>query len=260
MKKLSGFVCMYLMVQLCYAQNHIYHSLASEIKKNISFVAAYTYNNEPDYNIDSLCLATAKKSVKLLANTNWTNVNYKALGLRLSLTSGDRTEIKIFNFGYDCGGTRRIITHPIIQWKNTSGKTFAYNLSSNINCDFNEIYKLKSPGKNRYLLIGQESGDGNCYQSVAYVIEIRGDHLIIDQPAFADLGYINLCNMEFDFDSKTQILRGLLAHASLRSDLDALMPGVKTEKLKTLIGKGYYSEPSEFSLRFDGQKFVKIER
>lgn len=268
MRKLVVFVWLFLMVQLCYAQKSSYSKLASEIKKNISYAAGYVYNEQPDYNIDSLCLATAKKSIKLLANTNWTNASYKNLGLRLSLSSKDKTDIKIFNFGYDCGGTRRVITHPIIQWKNGAGKTFAYNFSNKINCSFTEIYKLKSPGRNLYLLIGYESGDGSCYQSIVYVVEIKGDYLLLDQPVFVNRPYLNFCNLEFDFDVKTQVLRGLIEHASTRRNLKYVVEdqGVYSKSAKAnmqlvdLVREGYYSELSEFRLKFNGQKFIKVER
>ncbi|RZJ82164.1 MAG: hypothetical protein EOO47_01615 [Flavobacterium sp.] len=260
MKKSILIIALTLIAKIVFAQaKNPYLKLAGEIKKNTDIISGYNYSETPDLNIDSICLVTAKKSVKLLTNNNWSESALKKIGLHLSLDSKDANAIRVFNFGYDCGGTRRVITHPIIQWKNKAGKTFAYNFSSKINCRFNEVYKLKSSNRDLYLLVGQESGDGSCYQSVAYVIEIKGDFLILDQPFFADLPFINLCNLEYDFNPKTQEFRGLLEHASSRRDLTSLMPGVKTEKLKALIAEGYFSEPSQFELKFDGQKFVKVK-
>ena len=257
----------YLMItSICLGQgNVVVQKSVASIKKNISFAANYTYSAYPDYNIDSLCLITANKTVKLMTGSNFSNAYYKNLGLKLAVESKDKTNIKIFNFGYDCGGTRRIITHPIIQWKNANGKTFAYNLSAKINCNFFEIHQLKSKNRNLYLLIGVEAGDANCYQGIVYVVEIKGDKLIIDNPVFVNRPYLNLCNREFEFDDKTQILTSLLEHASMPFPLtyslsaqgDYSKDQNANKKLEELIGEDYRKEPSIFYLKFNGQQFVK---
>lgn len=255
-----------LTTSICLGQrNSEMQKLTVSIKKNISFAANYTYSAYPDYNIDSLCLITAKKTVKLMSRSNFSSTYYKSLGLKLAVESKDKTNIKVFNFGYDCGGTRRIITHPIIQWKNAIGKTFAYNLSAKINCNFFEIHQLKSKSRNLYLLIGVEAGDSNCYQGIAYVIEIKGDKLILDFPAFVNRPYLNLCNREFEFDSKAQILTSLLEHASvpvpltysLNAQGDYSKDKNANKELENLIAKGYQNEPSIFYLKFNGRQFVK---
>lgn len=262
------FTCLIsLLTLLCFGQNNSIdiEKTAKQIKKNISFARSFRYSENPDYNIDSLCLQTAKKTVKLMSGNNFSAAFYKNLGLKLSAESKDKTALKIYNFGYDCGGTRRFITHPILQWKNASGKTFAYNFSSKINCDFYTIYPLKSAGRNLYLLIGTEAGDGSCYQGLAYVVEIKGDHLITDNPIFINRPYLNLCNEEFDFDTKTQVLTGMLQHStgvsSLKNSLieqgDYSKNATANTALETLIGKGYYSEPSIFYVKFNGKQFVK---
>lgn len=255
-----------VITSVCMAQNNaVVQKQAALIKKNISFAADYTYSAYPDYNIDSLCLITAKKTAKLMSGSNFSNTYYKSLGLKLAIESKDKTNVKVFNFGYDCGGTRRVITHPIIQWKNAIGKTFAYNLSAKINCNFFEIHQLKSKGRNLYLLIGVEAGDSNCYQGIAYVIEIKGDKLILDFPAFVNRPYLNLCNREFEFDENTQTLTSLLEHASVPFPLtysintqgDYSKDQNANKKLEELIGEDYRKEPSIFYLKFNGQQFVK---
>ncbi|SHG55466.1 hypothetical protein [Pedobacter caeni] len=245
--------------------NNYQKKLTGQIKKNISFIRSYVYAEHPDYNIDSLCKVTAKKVVNLMAGNNYSSIYDQSLGLKLSAERKDKTAIKIYNFGYDCGGTRRIITHPIIQWKNEYGKIFAYNLSSKINCNFVEIHQLKSQSRNLYLLIGAEAGDGSCYQGIAYVIEIRGDYLIVNHPVFVNRPYLNLCNREFDFDTKTQVLTSFLGHPSVPSPLKYAVEGqgdyskdkMANIKLTALIGAGYNSEPSIFYLKFNGHQFVK---
>ncbi|RQO69794.1 hypothetical protein DBR43_17195 [Pedobacter sp. KBW06] len=246
-------------------KNNDQKKLAAQIKKNTGFARSFVYAENPDYNIDSLCKVTANKAVKLMAGNNYSSVYYQSLGLKLSAEGKDKTAIKIYNFGYDCGGTRRFITHPVVQWKNEYGKTFAYNLSSKINCDFFEIHQLKSQSRNLYLLIGVEAGDGNCYQGIAYVIEIKGDYLIVNNPVFVNRPYLNLCNREFEFDTKTQVLTGLLGHPSVPPPLKYAVEGqgdyskdkMANIKLTALIAEGYNSEPSIFYLKFNGHQFVK---
>lgn len=246
-------------------KNNYQKKLTGQIKKNISFARSFVYAENSDYNIDSLCKVTANKVVNLMAGNNYSSIYYQNLGLKLSAECKDKTAIKIYNFGYDCGGTRRLITHPVIQWKNADGKIFAYNLSSKINCDFFEIHRLKSQSRNLYLLIGVEAGDSNCYQGIAYVIEIKGDYLIVDNPIFVNRPYLNLCNREFEFDAKTQVLTSFLGHPSVPSPLKYAIDGqgdyskdkIANVKLTTLIGEGYNSEPSIFYLKFNGYQFVK---
>lgn len=245
--------------------NNYQKKLSEQIKKNIRFARSFVYAENSDYNIDSLCTVTANKVVNLMVGNNYSSVYYQSLGLKLSAEHKDKTAIKIYNFGYDCGGTRRVITHPIIQWKNEYGKIFAYNLSSKINCSFFKIHHLRSQSRNLYLLIGAEAGDGNCYQGIAYVIQIKGDYLIVNNPIFVNRPYLNLCNREFEFDPKAQILTSFLGHPSVPSPLKYAVNGqgeyskdtIANEKLTALIGAGYNSEPSVFYLKFNGHQFVK---
>ena len=257
---------LFLFTSICFGQNQsITQKSANQIKKNIRFARNYSYTENPDYNIDSLCLITAKKTAVLMIGNNFSTAYYKNLGLSLSAETKDKQNIKIYNFGYDCGGTRRVITHPIIQWKNASGKTFAYNLSTKINCEFSQIYKLKSAGRNLYLLIGVEAGDGSCYQGIAYVIEIKGDYLITDHPVFVNRPYLNLCNREYDFDVKTQLLTSFSQHVfkanplyyALNNQGEYSKNKKANEALAELIEEGYNSENSVFHLKFNGQQFVK---
>ncbi len=257
---------MFLFTSICFGQNQsITQKSANQIKKNIRFASNYISTENPDYNIDSLCLLTAKKTANLMTGNNFSTAYYKSLGLSLSTESIDKQAIKIYNFGYDCGGTRRVITHPIIQWENASGKTFAYNLSTKINCEFSQIYRLKSTGRNLYLLIGVEAGDGSCYQGIAYVIEIKGDYLITDNQVFVNRPYLNLCNREYDFDVKTQLLTSFLQHESKANPLDYALNNQgeysknkkANEALAELIEEGYNGENSTFYLKFNGKQFIK---
>lgn len=248
--------------------NNAQTKTATQIKKNISFARTYVYSEHPNYDIDSMCKVTANKVVNLMTGNNYSTVYYKNLGLRLSaecVESKDKNGLKIYSFGFDCGGTRRVITHPIIQWKNRQGKTFAYNFSSKINCDFYKIHKLKSPSRDLYLLIGTEAGDSNCYQGIVYVIEIKGNYVILNSPVFVNRPYLNLCNREYEFDPKTQVLTSMLQHETTPYPLESAVDNQReyskdklaNTQLINLIGPGYNSKPSIFYLKFNGFKFVQ---
>ncbi len=88
-----------LISAICVAQSKPgSQKMADEIKKNISFARNYTYREQPDYDIDGLCLITGKKTANLMTGNNFSTAYYEKLGLSLSSQSNDKQAIKIFNF------------------------------------------------------------------------------------------------------------------------------------------------------------------
>ena len=233
------------------------------IKKNIDKIQNYTYRENPDLDIDGLCLLTAQKLVKLFNKTEFNENKAKALGLKMSIND-KKLGITLLNFGYNSGGTRGYISHPIIQWKNKNGKLFAYNLSSKINCNFTSIEPLKSKGKNLFLLFGMEKGDGACEQSMVYAIEIKDDFLILDNPVFVNRPYLNLCNMNFDFDTKKQILYGTAMYEGADNRMKSSVEYEQGEYSKSkkdndaLLKLLEFGERKDVELKFDGTKFIGL--
>lgn len=231
------------------------------IKKNIEKIENYTYRETPDLDIDGLCFRTAQKTVKLLNKTKLTKSKAKAIGLEIS-ANNEKSGIIIVNFSYSSGGTRGNISHPIIQWKNKNGKLFAYNLSSKINCNFTSIEPLKSKNRNLFLLFGMEKGDGACEQSMVYAIEIKDDFLILDNPVFVNRPYLNLCNTNFDFDQKKQILYGSTMFEGADNRMKSSVENEQGEYSKSkkdndaLLKLLEFGDRKDVELKFDGTKFV----
>ena len=180
-------------------------TLSMQIKKNISKFDGYPFKDDT-FDADSLSLVIANKLVRLLKKTTLSEKEAKRIGLELSIKTTDSSNIRIYNFWYTSGGTRASITHPVIQWTNKEGKLFAYNFSKYANCNFTQINRLSSTSKTLYLLTGHEPGNGACVQGFIYTIQIKGDYLILDYPAFVSAPYLFFCNVQIDFDKKKQQL------------------------------------------------------
>ena len=125
-------------------------------------------------------------------------------GVDLSAESADAAHLKVFTYSYASGGTRGTIHRPVLQWRNAAGQHFAYAL--NEECEFTEVHKLASPGRTRYLLLGQEPGDMNTTSSEALVVELKGNYLLLDKEVFGKNSPLLLTNVELSFDERRQVL------------------------------------------------------
>ena len=121
----------------------------------------------------------------------------------------------MFTYNYSSGGTRGTIHRPVLQWQNSAGQRFAYAAPEE--CEFTKIYKLASPGHAQYLLLGHDRGDGRCILSAAYVVELKGNYLLVNSAAFASntrlaaaipsSAALILCNVDMEFEAHKQVLR-----------------------------------------------------
>ena len=171
-----------------------------------------------------------------------------------------KEKIKVYSLGHDSGGTRGFINYPIIVWEDNNQKKYAFNLSNDIKCGFEEIYKLSD---NLYLLIGYESGSGAGYQSIAYVLEIKNDKLNNKYYGFVRRPYINFRNGKYNFNNVTKILD---YKEGATDNLDNIFyypdrygeyvtDSITAKKMKLMIENDYY-EKREFRLKFNGKSFV----
>ena len=247
------------------AQQKALPKFALQIKKSIAQINNYNYIETPNIDIDKLCKRTANNVVKLLSDKKYETINFEKMGLQLAITQQNKTNVKIYNFSYDCGGTRRRITHPIVQWKDKQGNVYAHNLSATINCDFFEIHALKNKNKKLYLLIGAEAGDGACSQSVAYVIEVKDNKLITNNAVFVNRPYINLCNIDYTFWQSTQTLYGDYRYEDYGKDiLNSIQQqgfysaSEKNNRALYVMLKEIYNESARIEIKFNGNKFIRI--
>lgn len=234
-------------------------TLISQIQKNIIALDKYHYRNST-IDPDSLSLATANKLVNLLKRKQLSKTEVEKLGLELSIKTIDSSNIRIYSFKYNCGGSAGYIWHPVMQWTNKTGKLFAYNFSKYVNCNFDEINRLSSTSKNLYLLIGSTRGNGACMASCIYTIQIKGDYLILDYAAFVTAPYLWFCNTEINFDSKKQRLKITFERREDMYSYDTDSKYLKSEKSIQKLRSWFIQEEWwTVDLKFNGTRFRKIQ-
>jgi hypothetical protein len=131
------------------------------------------------------------------------------IGLTLDTASDDQAQLSVYSFAHESGGTRGTVHNVVVQWQNAAGQLFAYHLP--VECGFSEVYPLKAPGRNMYLLLGREKAYTFCIAFTAYVVELKGDYLILDNKVFSINGHgdkneLSDCNVAMTFDPARQVL------------------------------------------------------
>ncbi|MGI4875385.1 MAG: hypothetical protein ACRYFX_29885 [Janthinobacterium lividum] len=212
---------------------------AAGLKKNFALIEAGTEGESESF--DKLTTATARQLVAYLKTHEMTAKAAKSMGLDYTDSKGD-ARFKVFTYSYSSGGTRGTIHRPVFQWKNAAGQLFAY--SSAEECYFSEIHQLASPGRTLYLLLGGDKGDGQCDNNEAYVVELKGNYLLVDKAAFGKKPLLRLCNVPMTFDASKQLLQLDLTDYSTEHD-ETLPPEWERPRAKSL------------TLKFNGGRFVQ---
>jgi hypothetical protein len=220
---------------------------AAELKKNLAVVEAST-EGESD-KIDRLLTHTTRQLVTYLGAHELSTAAAKNMGLDVTPGPKDASSLKVYTFSYSSGGTRGTIDRPVLQWKNTSGQLFAY--APDVECGFYEIHKLAISGRTLYLLIGSEKGDGRCDTQQAYVIELKGNYLLLDQKAFGERPLLLLCNVDLTFDASKQTLRIDFAPEEESEDIMATQDRLRN------YDYGRKPGAKSIALQFSGGRFVQ---
>jgi len=215
---------------------------AAELKKAISRLSNGTEGESAAF--DKLIATTGRRLVAYLKTHELTAAGAKDIGLDYTESKG-ADHLKVVTYWYASGGTRGTIDQPVLQWQNAAGQRFAY--ACQVACAFDEIYKLASPGRTLYLLLGQEKEDNRCLTSQAYVVELKGNYLLL-APAFGTSPLLRLCNVEMDFEATEQVL-----HLDLS---DKEVPEYNDDDLAKI---GFQRRPGseQLALKFNGGHFVK---
>jgi|GEM_PF-1222612 len=183
-----------------------------------SFFSRLSETNEGEGSIFDSVDIMSRRLVTYLKGRPATTAN---LGVDLSAESADVAHLKVFTYSYPSGGTRGTVHRPVLQWQNAAGQQFAYALPEE--CEFTAIYKLASPGRTRYLLLGQEEGDTNTSISEALVVELKGNYLLLDKEVFGKNSPLQLSNVELSFDEPKQVLTIDLADHDASAEDDKLL-------------------------------------
>ncbi|MCA8830032.1 hypothetical protein [Hymenobacter pini] len=179
---------------------------ASEVKKAVEHLANLP-NGEGD-NGEAVGYV-ARKLVAYLRTHRLDDLQASRLGITLGAASDDQAQLSVYSFTHDSGGTRGTVDNVVVQWQNAAGQLFAYHVP--VECAFSELYPLQAPGRKLYLLLGNEKGSGICLGYTAYVLELKGNYLILDNQVFSVKDHSNkneltICNVAMTFDPARQIL------------------------------------------------------
>jgi len=172
---------------------------AAELTKNIAAAAASTEGQSTD----KLLVKLDRQLVAYLKTHEVSAAAAKKLGLGYA-ESPDAARLKVFSYSYSSGGTRGEVTQPIVQWKNQAGQLFAY--AAHDEGGFEKIYKLASPGRTQYLLLGNEQGSSICMRGIAWLLELKGDYLLLDKQAFDNKPTLDICNVALTYRASQQAL------------------------------------------------------
>ncbi|QNH60574.1 hypothetical protein [Hymenobacter sediminicola] len=219
---------------------------AAELKKNIALVSS---KGEEDGGL--LIAKTARQVALYLLFHELSAAEAKKLGLYLSVDSKDAAQFRVYLFNYHSGGTRGQVNVPVMQWKNQAGQLFSY--APALEAGFYEIHKLKSPGRKLYLLLADEQGSSRCMQRIAYVVELKGNYLLLDAPAFDQSPYLSLCDVPMEFDARQQLLRLDVTEF----DFYYYEPQSEPYRLLTRWGFRSLEATPRLALKFNGQRFSK---
>ncbi len=174
---------------------------AAELKKSLARIERGIEGESDAF--DQLLATTDKKLVAYLKTHDVSVSAAKSLGLGYT-ASPDSARLKVFSYSYSSGGTRGVITQSVLQWRNRAGQRFAY--VAHEEGGFGKIHKLPSPGRTQYLLLGNEQGSGICVRGLAWLVELKGDYLLLDKQAFDKKPLIDICNVELTYDARRRTL------------------------------------------------------
>jgi hypothetical protein len=174
---------------------------AAELKMNLARIEQGTEGESVAF--DRLVAAMDKKLVAYLKAHELSAAAAKSLGLGY-VASPDSARLKVFSYTYSSGGTRGTITQAVLQWHNRAGQRFAY--VAHDEGGFSDIYRLPSPGRTQYLLLGSEQGSSICVRGLAWLIELKGNYLLLDKQALDNQPRLDICNVALTYDARRRTL------------------------------------------------------
>jgi hypothetical protein len=66
--------------------------------------------------------------------------------------------------------------------------------------------RLPSPGRTQYLLLGSEPGSSICVRGLAWLVELKGNYLLLDKQALDNQPRLDICNVAFAYNARRQTL------------------------------------------------------
>jgi hypothetical protein len=221
---------------------------AAELKKIFNQIAEGTEGESSAF--DSLTNVAPRRLVAYLKGHE---VRTEDLGVNLTADSYDAAHLKVFIYSYSSGGTRGTIHKPVLQWQNAAGQHFAYAI--NEECEFTEVYKLASPGRTLYLLLGQETANSYTEISEALVVELKGNYLLLNNAAFGKEPSLSVDHAKMTFNDSQQALQ-LVAVPGTRPPISKEIYVPSPFPLAHWGQKGKPA-PKKVTLKFIGTRFIQ---
>ncbi|MEP7263129.1 MAG: hypothetical protein ABI772_01455 [Bacteroidota bacterium] len=237
--------------------NPDFDRLKNEIIKNLRWFGddlIYLDYERARIDIDSLASSTELKLRKLLTYNESINLDIKEFpNLRLDAYTQDSLRIRLYYFSNVVGPTGYEDVHTVCQWQSQKGKLFSFAISSKILGTIGSIYKLKSKSDQLYLVQSQD-----FYNTIIYVIQFKGDYLILDYPAFVNESSIILEHADVSFEPRQQKLSVKLYKEENYEMYNVVEPmrskAEESESYKKILE--YFKNKVTVNFIFNGRKFI----
>jgi len=150
------------------------------IQKKLEKLSDWRYDEEPEFNVDSFAKVLNREMLAYLSKRPFQVADSK---MKLERITTSDSLLTIYNYSYSSGGTAGNLYTAIVQWKKPDGKYGAALLD--VYDHFYESHILsRSKEHNLYLFIGTSKGSSQVACADALVLELSGDRLNLNYPAF----------------------------------------------------------------------------
>lgn len=226
------------------------------IQKKLQRLSDWRYDEEPDFNVDSFSKVLNSEMLAYLTKRPFPAADSK---LKLErITTSDRL-LTIYNYSYSSGGTAGNLYTAIVQWKKPDGKYGAALLD--VYDHFYESHILsRSKEHNLYLFIGTSKGSSRIACAEALVLQLSGDRLNLNYPAFYNQYPVLSYNDDIYTPESPAAIAEIVYNAEKRrliiKDLgsdDEVGPKRKNDSGIQNVIKGRNS----LSYTFNGKKFIE---
>ena len=220
------------------------------------------YQKDNDLFGDSTSYFFEKGMLKLLEYPQSLTYDFKKISKFFSgVIKSEDDKLRFICYTRWSGGSAGDITYPFIQFKKKNGQLGSYYWNS---LHSGSIHKLHSKDKDLYLVM--YGGTGNTTNGIygAIVLQLKGNFLIIDYPAFPNSkSKIHLMcpyGDVIDFDKKNETININLNNGCEFSwflkdrEVDGITNGGNGEEFLN------YKEDLKFKLKFDGNKFIQLKK
>lgn len=265
--KLVGQILLFITVNLgaalqLHARDHssdsAYQKIKAEVLYNVWYLEKFNRYEPEFYEVEVELIAertTILLSQLLEFPQSVGTDSLRSSTLKLVLSTNDTFRIRIYQFGYSCGGTHGWVDLAVMQWRSKSGLLHSYQLSGLIELSYTGIHKLKEDSTSAiYLVLGSDYDTPAYGYTSAMVFKFSGEYFFTNHPAFGSQFGISFCHSDVSYDQHAKTLTiepyqleicysiiGPKPRAIVEADpgLDKMLSGYFEEKPLKLKWNGY---------------------